>query len=75
VVTDTGSQAGVIVGLSEASLTLVNAAAETLEIPRAAIREVKALSVSIMPPGFHRAMPPQHLADLLAYLMSLQQAP
>jgi putative heme-binding domain-containing protein len=75
VVTDTGSQAGVIVGLNEASLTLVNAAAETLEIPRAAIREVKALSVSIMPPGFHRAMPQQHLADLLAYLMSLQQAP
>ena len=59
---------GLIVTETSNSLTLRRPEADDLTLLKAAIAEVRASSVSLMPDGFEDGIDPQQMADLIAYL-------
>ena len=59
---------GLIVNETSNSLTLRRPEADDLTLLKAAIAEVRASSVSLMPDGFEDGIDPQQMADLIAYL-------
>ncbi len=59
---------GLIVNETSNSLTLRRPEAEDLTLLKAAIADVRASSVSLMPDGFEDGIDPQQMADLIAYL-------
>jgi len=63
---------GVIAAETPGGVTLRMANGVEEVIPRDRIRRLSASSVSLMPEGFEKAMKPQDLADLLAYLQDLK---
>jgi putative membrane-bound dehydrogenase-like protein len=52
------------------SLVVVTADGRETVVPRAAVTRQDPLAVSLMPPGLDRSMPPQTLADLVAFLLA-----
>lgn len=54
------------------TLTLLGADLQPHLVKKADIKTRKPLETSIMPPGLTLALPPEDLADLLAYLESLR---
>ncbi|HEX8521752.1 MAG TPA: neutral/alkaline non-lysosomal ceramidase N-terminal domain-containing protein [Tepidisphaeraceae bacterium] len=64
---------GIIKAETPASITLASGgatAASTEAIARAKIKEIRATSVSMMPDGFEAALPPQQMADVIAFIKS-----
>jgi putative membrane-bound dehydrogenase-like protein len=61
---------GVIKSESTASLTLATGGAAVETLSRAAIKSIRATSISMMPEGFESAFTPQQMADLVAFLKS-----
>lgn len=59
---------GLIVNETSNSLTLRRPEAEDLTLLKAAIADVRASSVSLMPDGFEDGINPRQMADLIAYL-------
>ena len=59
---------GLIVNETSNSLTLRRPEAEDLTLLKAAIADVRASSVSLMPDGFADGIDPRQMADLIAYL-------
>ncbi|MDE2758453.1 MAG: c-type cytochrome [Acidobacteriota bacterium] len=59
---------GLIVNETTNSLTLRRPEAEDLTLLKAAVAEVRASSVSLMPDGFEDGITPRQMADLIAYL-------
>ena len=65
---DDRSLTGLIASESAASLTLLQAQGVKETIQRGDIREIRASTLSLMPEGLETAIPPQAMADLIAYL-------
>ncbi len=65
---DDRSLTGLIASESVASLTLLQAQGVKESIQRGDIREIRASTLSLMPDGLETAIPPQAMADLIAYL-------
>ena len=59
---------GFIVNATSNSLILRRPEAEDLTLLKAAIADVRASSVSLMPDGFEVGISPRQMADLIAYL-------
>ena len=59
---------GLIVNETSNSLTLRRPEAEDLTLLKAAVADVRASSVSLMPDGFEDGISPRQMADLIAYL-------
>jgi putative membrane-bound dehydrogenase-like protein len=59
---------GLIVNETSNSLTLRRPEADDLTLLKAAVAEVRASSVSLMPDGFEDSIDPRQMADLIAYL-------
>lgn len=59
---------GLIVNETSNSLTLRRPQAEDLTLLKAAVADVRASSVSLMPDGFEDGITPRQMADLIAYL-------
>lgn len=59
---------GLIVNETSNSLTLRRPEADDLTLLKAAVAEVRASSVSLMPDGFEDGINPRQMADLIAYL-------
>lgn len=59
---------GLIVNETSNSLTLRRPEAEDLTLLKAAIADVRASNVSLMPDGFEDGIDPRQMADLIAYL-------
>lgn len=71
IVTANDIQSGIIVGESRDHVTLKIHAQTEMKFKRAAIKSVRAGDVSTMPTGLDKALSKTELADLLAYLQSL----
>jgi putative heme-binding domain-containing protein len=65
-----GEMNGLLVEENEAAITLVRALGEKQRIERDAIGRVWASASSLMPAELEKAMTPQELADLIAFLKS-----
>lgn len=59
---------GLIVNETSNSLTLRRPEADDVTLLKAAIAEVRASNVSLMPDGFEEGINPKQMADLIAYL-------
>jgi len=66
---DDRSLSGIIQGETATSLTLVAANGVTEVVARSAIKDLQASSLSLMPEGLEQAIPPQAMADLLAFVI------
>ncbi len=62
-------------GSGSLSLTLKRAQGVTDLIPRAEIDAVTSTGLSLMPEGLEKGLTPQDLADLMAFVKSIQGAP
>ncbi|MGK0200274.1 MAG: putative heme-binding domain-containing protein [Yoonia sp.] len=69
---DGESQTGVIVHDGGQHIQLAIANGQLLNVPRSQIRDIRASQLSLMPQGLDQTMTKQQLADLVAYLMTLQ---
>ena len=67
-VIDGRSLTGVIAAETGLTVTLALAGGASEVLPRTSIRSLKASAVSLMPEGFETTMPPQAMADLLAWI-------
>ena len=65
---DGRSLTGIVIGETSTSLTLAQSGGVQERILRSDIAEMRASALSLMPEGLENALPPQELADLLAYL-------
>ncbi|MHB8520666.1 MAG: neutral/alkaline non-lysosomal ceramidase N-terminal domain-containing protein [Limisphaerales bacterium] len=65
---DGRSLSGIISGETATSLTLVKAEGSRESILRGDVDEIRASNLSLMPEGFEQVLPPQALADVIAYL-------
>jgi putative heme-binding domain-containing protein len=70
--TDGTTLMGTIPTDSPDAITFMQVTGVPMQIPRKSIKSMAMSSVSIMPVGLDRTMTPQELADLIAYLKSLQ---
>ena len=69
VVTSDGlSQTGVLTAETSTSVTLKQQEAKTLTIPRNQIEELRSDGISYMPDGLEKNIPPQDMADLIAFI-------
>lgn len=72
VVTDEGLiETGIIVNETPSSITLKKAENKKVTILRENIDEIKSSGKSLMPEGFEKKIQTQEMADLIAYLLSL----
>jgi putative heme-binding domain-containing protein len=71
---DGRSLAGMIAHESDAGLTINNAAGESEELSRAAVRSLRATGLSMMPEGLEAGLSPQDMADLLKFVASARSA-
>ena len=75
VITDEGRiKSGIIASESDASITLRRAEGAEDVIARQAIDSLTSTGLSLMPEGLEKEISPQQMADLLAYLKSLNKA-
>ena len=73
VVTDEGLiETGIIVNETPSSITLKKAENKKVTILRENIDEIKSSGKSLMPEGFEKKIQTQEMADLIAYLLSLE---
>ncbi|QDT25575.1 Cytochrome c [Gimesia panareensis] len=73
VVTDDGLiETGIIVNETPSSITLKKAENKRITILRENIEEIKSSGKSLMPEGFEKKIKTGEMADLIAYLMSLE---
>ena len=74
IATDDGkTYAGIILAEEAETLHLGIDQKNAAKIPNAAIEEIRPSETSVMPADLHKTLPPEQLADLLAYLLSLPQ--
>lgn len=71
---DGRTAAGIIQRQNAASITLVNQV-ESTTLPRAQVKTVTQLEMSLMPPGLLQGMSDDDVADLIAYLRNPTQVP
>ena len=73
VVTDDGLiETGIIVNETPSSITLKKAENKQITILRENIEEIRSSGKSLMPEGFEKKIKPREMADLIAYLMALE---
>tara|TARA_R110002111_G_scaffold107056_2_gene165460 strand:+ start:24854 stop:27925 length:3072 start_codon:yes stop_codon:yes gene_type:complete len=73
VVTDVGLiETGIIVNETPSSITLKKAENKEITILRENIEEIRSSGKSLMPEGFEKKIKTQEMADLIAYLMALE---
>ena len=65
---------GIVRPVDDAEVEVATSATETVRVARADIEEQQPSKVSLMPAGFHEAIAPGEMADLLAYLEGLGPA-
>jgi putative heme-binding domain-containing protein len=65
---------GLLRPISEAEVEIVSSATETVRLARSDIEEQSSSRTSIMPKGLHEALSPGEMADLLAFLSTLEPA-
>ncbi|MGC8640396.1 MAG: PVC-type heme-binding CxxCH protein [Isosphaeraceae bacterium] len=70
--TDGRTISGIIAAESATALTLKRAQGVTDVIPRPEIEAVRSTGLSLMPEGLEKGLTPQDLADLMAYVRSIQ---
>jgi putative membrane-bound dehydrogenase-like protein len=70
--TDGRTVSGIIVSESATSLILKRAEGATDVIPRAQVETIASTGLSLMPEGLEKGLTPQDLADLMAYVKSIQ---
>ncbi len=70
VTADGRSLSGVIASESASSVTLRTADGQTVTVARDEIESIRSTTLSLMPENLENDLPPQAMADLLAYLMS-----
>ena len=70
--TDGRTISGIIVSESATALTLKRAEGVTDVIPRSDIEAVASTGLSLMPEGLEKGLTPQDLADLMAFVKSIQ---
>ena len=70
--TDGATQFGMITDQTAEAITLATSPATTVSIPRDDITAWHEAPVSMMPTGFESVLSPQQLADLVAFLATLQ---
>ena len=73
--TDGRTVSGIIASESATALTLKRAEGVTEVIPRGQIEAVASTGLSLMPEGLEKGLTAQDLADLMAFVKSLQQSP
>jgi hypothetical protein len=66
---------GLITAESASSLTLAGGAGATETVARAAVKDIRASSLSMMPEGFESAITPEGMAHLIAFLRSTAGGP
>jgi putative membrane-bound dehydrogenase-like protein len=62
------SQTGVLTAETSTSVTLKQQEGKTITIPRSEIEELRSDGVSFMPDGLEKNIPPQDMADLIAFI-------
>jgi putative membrane-bound dehydrogenase-like protein len=72
IMTDGRTTSGLIASESSANIVLKRAEGITESIPRREIEEITSTGKSIMPEGQEKQIDPQSMADLIAYIMSLE---
>ncbi|QDT40800.1 Cytochrome c [Gimesia alba] len=73
VVTEDGLiETGIIVNETPSSITLKKAENKQITILRENIEEIRSSGKSLMPEGFEKKIKPREMADLIAYLMALE---
>ncbi len=72
--TDGRVVSGLIAEETANAVTLKRAEGATDVIPRARIESIASTGLSLMPEGLEKGLAPQDLADLIAYLRSIQAA-
>ncbi|HEV3167866.1 MAG TPA: c-type cytochrome, partial [Isosphaeraceae bacterium] len=65
---------GLIADESATAVTLKRAEGATDVIPRSRIEQIASTGLSLMPEGLEQGVDPQAMADLIAYVRSLQAA-
>jgi putative heme-binding domain-containing protein len=79
VVTSDGlSQTGILTAETSTSVTLKQQEGKTMTIPRSEIEELRSDGISFMPDGLEKNIPPQDMADLIAFIKNwryLAEAP
>lgn len=70
--TDGRTVSGIIADESANAVTLKRAEGVTETVPRKQIEEIASTGLSLMPEGLEKGLDPQDMADLIAYLRSLQ---
>ena len=62
------SYAGIILAESASSLSILQPNGETLNVLRKHVPQIQSTGVSLMPEGLETALPPQAMADLIAFI-------
>ena len=65
---DGRSLSGIVKNETASALTLVQAGGLTETVLRSAIKEMRPLRLSLMPEGLEQTLPPQDMADLIAWI-------
>ncbi len=60
----------VLIAENASSVSLAQIGGQLIEVPRAEIREMKQLAISLMPPGLDKALNAEQLRDLMSYLLT-----
>jgi putative heme-binding domain-containing protein len=68
VTSDGLSQTGILTAETSTSVTLKQQEGKTVTIPRSDIEELRSDGISFMPDGLEKNIPPQDMADLIAFI-------
>jgi len=71
---DDRSLSGIVSAETATTLTLIQGSGVTESILRSDIASIRASGLSLMPEGFEQAIPPQDMADLIAFLKTSPRA-
>ena len=66
--TDGTTAAGILTSETSTSITLKAAGAKVITVTRSEIEQLKSTGVSLMPDGLEKTIPPQEMADVIAFI-------
>ncbi|MGI8980911.1 MAG: PVC-type heme-binding CxxCH protein [Pirellulaceae bacterium] len=66
--TDGTTAAGILTSETSTSITLKAAGAKVITVARGEIEQLKSTGVSLMPDGLEKTIPPQEMADVIAFI-------
>ncbi|MBC7855261.1 MAG: c-type cytochrome, partial [Pirellulaceae bacterium] len=66
--TDGTAAAGILTSETSTSITLKAAGAKVITVARGEIEQLKSTGVSLMPEGLEKTIPPQEMADVIAFI-------